>query len=146
MEKRAICDWLSSTCETEELRFPVLSIYEFICLFVCFRETLSFFFFFYRCSTCASFRKSMSNLFVCRWLLSKLYHVIIVVFRSFYLYLMTAAWFGAHTCWYCIWHLVMMVMMPFKWDSKVLCTLWMTCTFLCTVTPLWFWKVNEYTL
>lgn len=46
MEKRAICDWLSSTCETEELRFPVLSIYEFICLFVCFRKTLSFFFFF----------------------------------------------------------------------------------------------------
>lgn len=47
MEKRAICDWLSSTCETEELRFPVLSIYEFICLFVCFRKTLSFFFFFF---------------------------------------------------------------------------------------------------
>lgn len=31
LEKRAIYDWLSSTCEIEELRFPVLRIYDFVC-------------------------------------------------------------------------------------------------------------------
>lgn len=38
MEKRAICDWLSSTCEIEELRFPVLSIYDFCLFSVCFTK------------------------------------------------------------------------------------------------------------
>lgn len=73
-------------------------------------ERLSFFFYhyYYWYSTCASFRRSVSNLFVC-WLLSKLFPVIIVVFRYFLIVLMTAMWFGPHICWYCNWHLVMVI-------------------------------------
>lgn len=44
----------------------------------------------------------------------------------------TVIW-PTNTCWYCNWHLV-----AFKWD----CTLWITCTFLCTVSPLWFYSIH----
>lgn len=34
LEKEAVCDWLSSTCVTEELRSSVFSIYDRMCFFV----------------------------------------------------------------------------------------------------------------
>lgn len=39
LEEKANCDWLSSACEIEELRFPVFIIYGFICLCL-FRNSL----------------------------------------------------------------------------------------------------------
>lgn len=84
--------------------------YLWFCLFFVrftkFRKPYPFFFYYWH-STCASFWRNISNLFVC-WLLSKLFPIITVIFRYFLIMLMAAKWFGPHTCCYCNWHLVMM--------------------------------------
>lgn len=80
----------------------------FYLFFVCFLslERLSFFYYYYYSySICASFRRSISNLFVC-WLLSKLFPVIII----------SSVWFDPP-------HLLMVQVAPCdnndKWDRKV---------------------------
>lgn len=100
-------------------RTKIFPCWVFMILFVL--QSLDLFFF-NLCSTCASLRRSISNLFVC-CLLSKLFPLISSWWRQCDL--------APHTCWYCTRHLD-----AFKLD----CTLWITCTFLCTVTLLWFYN------
>lgn len=68
----------------------------FLLLFLFVLQSLDLFcFFFNLCSTCASFRRGMFNLFVCS-LLSKLFPLIIAVcryFKTVQTVLMTAMWF-----------------------------------------------------